>query len=174
MNKTAKGPIALIAVVAATVVFCVAGWLGHELGLVHFGQSLGGPAQPGAAVPQSSETSMTLVCETTYSMPVNGFDAPPRVQTKTIIVGLEFEAQTGWYLGELVLNEGRKGSLTQKDGKILVNRPAMFERFGTMLTGEQFTVVRATGEFQQTLSIKGDRSFNLIKGYCGRFIKAPF
>ena len=173
MNKTAKGPVALIAVLAATVVFCVAGWVGYESGLVHFDQPVDVPAQSAAAVPQTSEATITLVCEATHSMPVNGFDAPPRVQTKTIIVGLEFEAKTGWYQGDLVLSEARKGSLTQKDGKILVSRPAMFERFGTMVTGEQFTVVRATGEFQQTLFLKGDRSFDLIKGYCGRLIKAP-
>ena len=55
-----------------------------------------------------------------------------------------------------------------------VRRPAMFQRFGVMVTGEEFTLNRATGEFRQSLNLQDGRTLELMSGYCGKFAKAPF
>ena len=54
-----------------------------------------------------------------------------------------------------------------------MSRPALFERYGAMITGEQFTLRRSNGEFVQSLSLLDGRKFDLIKGYCGTLTKAP-
>jgi ATP-dependent exoDNAse (exonuclease V) beta subunit len=43
-----------------------------------------------------------------------------------------------------------------------------------MVTSEQFTLNRSTGEFTQSLTIKDGRKIEIIHGYCGKLTKAPF
>ncbi len=91
-----------------------------------------------------------------------------------LLGGLDFDNKTGWYQGQFAISETRKGSLTQEGSVARVSRPALFERFGVMVTGEQFTLDRTTGEFLQSLTLNDNRKIDLIKGYCGKLTKAPF
>jgi hypothetical protein len=50
----------------------------------------------------------------------------------------------------------------------------MFQRFGVMITGEEFVVDRKTGSFVQSLTLKDGRTVKLIKGTCAKVIKPPF
>ncbi len=83
-------------------------------------------------------------------------------------------AKTGWYQGDFVMSEGRKGSLEASAEKFSFSRPAMFERFGEMIIAEQVTIDRASGELNQTLTLRGERTIKLVRGLCGRLIRAPF
>jgi len=56
----------------------------------------------------------------------------------------------------------------------VVSRPAMFQRFGVMISREEFVVDRSTGAFTQTLSTQDGRSVVLIKGTCAQVQKPPF
>jgi len=124
--------------------------------------------------PKKPEATLMTVCELTIKLPLKGLDNPPEVRTQTVVAEFDFEAGIGWYQGLFAISETRKGQL-RVDGKMLtVSRPAMFPRFETMVTGEEFTVNRETGELQQTLSFQGDRKMNLISGFCGKLLRAPF
>jgi hypothetical protein len=50
----------------------------------------------------------------------------------------------------------------------------MFQRFGVMISGEEFVLDRKTGSFEQSLSISDGRTVKLIKGTCAQVIKPPF
>ena len=130
------------------------------------------PGSP-AAAQNAPAKEFNMVCEVTLTLPVNGFDAPPVGYTDLLLAGVDLDNKTGWYLGQFALSDTRKGTLTQQGGKITVSRPAMFERYGTMIIREQFTLQRSNGEFVQSLSLQDGRKFDLIKGYCGKLTKAP-
>ena len=167
---------AVLAAIAVTVVFAAASWMTYERGQIDLSLP-GAPAaaaRPTADAKKMTDRQFTMVCETTHTLPVNGFDAPPKVHTEMLVGGLDLDAKTGWYQGQFAISETRKGSLIQEGSKATVSRPALFERFGAMVTGEQFTLDRSTGEFLQSLTLKDGRKFDLIKGYCGKLTKAPF
>ena len=166
----------LLGVLTTVVTFAAASWITYEQGKVDFILPGSPPTAPhsSATAQSAADRQFTMICDVTYSMPVSSFDAAPKVYKDMLVGGVDYDDKTGWYLGQFALAETRKGSLTQAGSKITVSRPALFERFGAMVTGEQFTLDRANGEFLQSLTLKDGRKFDLIKGYCGRFIKAPF
>ena len=124
----------------------------------------------GEAIP----SALTLVCEVSQLTPVNGFDAPAAGQTRTLVAGVDIGGKTGWYQGEFVISEGRKGNLDATPESFTFSRPAMFERYGEMLVSEQVTIDRTTGELNQSLTLRGGRTVKLVRGVCGRLIRAPF
>ena len=90
------------------------------------------------------------------------------------MAGVDLNGKTGWYQGDFVMSEGRKGSLEVSPEKFSFSRPAMFERFGEMIVSEQVTIDRSTGELNQSLTLRGERTIKLVRGVCGRLIRAPF
>ncbi len=178
MRKPSTVCAVLLGILVTIAVFALASWVTYEQGRSDFSLPGSAPATlhaPAAAQKNAADTQITFICgDATHSLPVNGFDAPPKVYKETLLGGLDFDSKTGWYLGQFALSETRKGALTQEGSKARVSRPALFERYGTMVTGEQFTLDRATGEFLQSLTLKDGRRFDLIKGYCGKLTKAPF
>jgi hypothetical protein len=121
-----------------------------------------------------SGSQLSLICETSQSMPVDGFDAPPQNFTRTVMAGVDLDGQSGWYQGQIAISETRKGTLSLDGDRIVVSRPAMFQKFGAMITREEFSIDRRTGAFLQSVTLQSGRSFSLIRGYCGLFAKAPF
>jgi hypothetical protein len=173
MEKTTVG---LVSVVASLAVCAAAGLLGYELGWVQFGSvpKLTAAQQLKMDLKNADEEAITLICEVAVSMPVNSLDTPPKVHTETMIAGLDFKNLNGWYQGDFSISESRKGALVMQGSKAVVSRPAMFERFGEMVIGEQFTLDRKDGKFIQTVTFKGDRKVDIIKGYCGKLTRAPY
>jgi hypothetical protein len=90
------------------------------------------------------------------------------------IVQIDFDKKSGWYQGTIAISEGRAGTLTVKGPKLIVTRPAMFQRFGTTIKQEEFSVDRSTGAFVQSLTIQDGRIISLIRGTCARVEKPPF
>jgi len=87
---------------------------------------------------------------------------------------IDVDKRAGWYQGRISISESRAGNLTMQGTKFVVTRPAMFQRFGTTISQEQFTVDRTTGEFVQSLTVQDGRVIKLIKGTCAKVIKPPF
>ena len=134
-------------------------------------------ARSGAGEPKTKELDKVfdLICDGTQSIPFDGFDAPAKVVHETFVAGINLKDKTGWYQGQIAISETRKGTLTiNESGEIIVGRPALFERYGAMITGEQFTLNRDTGEFIQSVTLSDKRRIVMIKAYCGKMIKAPF
>lgn len=167
---------ALISVLVVTTVFVAAGALAYASGWIGFNKSAQQSAEERlkAEKVKRSEEDITLICEANYSMPGNDLVAPPKVYKELAAAGLDYKNMAGWYQGVFSISESRKGALVVKGNKAMVSRPAMFERFGTMVTSEQFTLDRDTGEFLQSLTIKDGRKIQIVKGYCGKLTKAPF
>lgn len=87
---------------------------------------------------------------------------------------IDLEKNAGWYQGRISISESRAGNLTVQGQKFVVTRPAMFQRFGTTISQEQFTVDRTTGDFVQSLTVQDGRVVKLIKGTCAKVTKPPF
>jgi hypothetical protein len=87
---------------------------------------------------------------------------------------VDFDKASGWYQGRIAISESRAGNLTVVGSKLKVSRPAMFERFGVKITREEFVIDRATGDFQQSLTLQDGRNVVLIRGTCARVIKPAF
>ena len=178
MRKPSTVCAVLLGILVTIAIFGAASWITYEQGGADSSLPGSAPASlraPAAAKKNAADTQLTFICgDATHFMPVNGFDAPPKAYTETLLGGLDFDNKTGWYLGQFALSETRKGALTQEGTKVKVSRPALFERYGVMVTGEQFILDRATGEFVQSITLKDGRQFVLIKGYCGKLTKAPF
>ncbi len=94
--------------------------------------------------------------------------------SRITIAQIDLDKKAGWYQGKISITESRAGSLAVQGNKFVVTRPAMFERFGVMITQEQFTVDRSTGDFVQSLGLNDGRTIKLIKGTCAKVIKPPF
>ncbi len=167
---------ALIAALVVTAAFVAAGTLAYASGWIGFNKSPSQSAEERleAEKVRRAEEDITLICEANYTMPGNDLDAPPKVYKEMVAAGLDYKNMAGWYQGVFSISESRKGALAVKGNKAIVSRPAMFERFGTMVTSEQFTLDRDTGEFLQSLTIKDGRKIEIVKGYCGKLTKAPF
>ena len=90
------------------------------------------------------------------------------------MVQIDFDKTSGWYQGRIAISEGRAGNLTVLANRLVVSRPAMFQKFGVMISREEFTVDRSTGAFVQTLTLNDGRSVPLIKGTCAQVHKPPF
>ncbi len=90
------------------------------------------------------------------------------------LVQIDFDKASGWYQGRLSISEGRAGALTVSGSKLIVSRPAMFQRFGVTINREEFVIDRSSGAFTQTISIQDGRNISLIRGTCAKVIKPPF
>ena len=110
----------------------------------------------------------------TVSTPQGALDSEPKVYSDMLVAGLDPEAGAGWYQGEYSITESRKGAFKMEGTKAFVSRPAMFERFGQMVTQEDFTIDLTDGAFVQTLTFRDGTRRHMIKGVCAKFIRAPF
>ncbi len=118
---------------------------------------------------------MDLICELQLDLDGQlalGINAnePARIAMAQI----DFEKNSGWYAGRLAISEGRAGNLTVKGSQLIVTRPAMINRFGTVINREDFVIDRSTGDFVQTIGTQDGRNIKLIRGTCAKVIKPPF
>ena len=90
------------------------------------------------------------------------------------MVQIDFDKTSGWYQGRIAISEGRAGNLTVLANRLVVSRPAMFQKFGVMISREEFSVDRSTGAFVQSLTLNDGRTIALIKGTCAQVHKPPF
>ena len=90
------------------------------------------------------------------------------------MVQIDFDKSSGWYQGRIAISEGRAGNLTVLANRLVVSRPAMFQKFGVMISREEFSVDRSTGAFVQSLTLNDGRTVALIKGTCAQVHKPPF
>lgn len=176
MPKSSSGSTIFIAVIVVSALFLGLGWLAYTSGWIQINYSLGASAEDKLTSSKRSETedNVTFLCDANYSVPTNGLDGPNKVYKEMLAAGLDYKNKAGWYQGTFSISESRKGALVLQGNKAIVSRPAMFERFGTMVTSEQFTLDRTNGEFSQSLTIKDGRKIEIIHGYCGKLTKAPF
>ena len=122
----------------------------------------------------SGKKPLNLICELKVNMPQSDLSSPRQSHTQMVIANIDFTNLSGWYQGQFAISESRKGSVTTEGSVLHVRRPALFPRFGVMISGEGFTIDRATGEFRQKISIQDGRTIELMSGYCGSYAKAPF
>ena len=166
----------LAAVVITLIIAALTGWGLVALGVIHLSPS--GPIKRDGELESASDklgkAGGQFVCEVTVSTPQGALSSEPKVYPDILVAGLEPEAGSGWYQGEYSITESRKGALKMEGTKAFVSRPAMFERFGQMVTQEEFTIDLADGAFVQTLTFRDGTRRHMIKGVCAKFIKAPF
>jgi hypothetical protein len=127
-----------------------------------------------SSAPKLGKTPTNFICEVTVSTPQAELRSEPKVHSEFLVAGLDLEGKSGWYQGEYSISESRKGALKMEGEKAFVSRPAMFERFGIMITQEDFSLDLKTGAFVQTLTFKDGTKRHMIKGICAKYIKAPF
>ncbi len=131
------------------------------------------PVRGRAATPTTGV--LDLICELhldldgQVALGIQG-NEPPRIT----IAQVDLDKGAGWYQGKLSISEGRAGALTVSGRKLVVARPALFQRFGTTITREEFSVDRDSGEFVQSLTLQDGRTVRLIKGTCARVTRPPF
>ena len=176
--RAVGGQTMLAVLIAAAVVLLLVlglGAFGVYAGWIHLGTPSGkavGGKQVDAVDKNTGESK--FICEVTISMPQRTLEAEPKVYNDMLVAGVDFDQKTGWYQGDFAISEGHKGSLKVNGTKILVSRPAMFERFGVMIIQEEFTIDRSDGSFVQTLTFRGDKTRHILKGFCGGLTTAPF
>ncbi len=151
------------------------GWGAVEMGLIHLSPQVSGGRDGELDGPNMlGKKGSNFVCEVTISTPQGALNSEPKVYSDIMVVGLEPESKSGWYQGEYTISESRKGALRMEGTKAFVSRPAMFERFGQMITQEEFTLDLSDGAFVQTLTFKDGTRRHMLKGICAKFTKAPF
>jgi len=173
MKKQSSLPAILATALVTVLVAAAAGWGALELGWLHLGTATLG-SRDGELDATVRKKGGNFVCEVTVSTPQGSLNSEPKVYADVMVVGLEPEAKSGWYQGEYTISESRKGALRMEGTKAFVSRPAMFERFGQMITQEEFTLDLADGAFVQTLTFKDGTRRHMLKGVCAKFAKAPF
>jgi hypothetical protein len=159
--------------VAATALLGAAGWGVAQM----FSSGASEPEVTAQARPGARQAGgvIDLICE--LHLDLDGQKAlgiQGNEPSRITIAQVDLDKKSGWYQGKIAISESRAGSLTTQGDKVIVTRPAMFERFGVMVNQEQFTVNRATGEFVQALGITDGRTIPLIKGTCAKVTKPPF
>lgn len=125
--------------------------------------------------PGSNKGVMDMICE--LSLDLDGQIAlgiTAEEPSRITMAQVDFGKATGWYQGKIAISESRGGNLSAVGNKLLVSRPAMFQRFGVMINREEFTVDRKTGSFEQSIGTQDGRTIKLIKGTCAQVIKPPF
>jgi hypothetical protein len=152
--------------------------MGGVWGLVHV---LGNPSAPSTEVamedrmPGGNKGVMDLICE--LELDLDGqlaLGIKENEPSRITMAQVDFEKKSGWYQGKIAISESRAGTLTLMGTRLKIYRPAMFQRFGVMISGEEFVVDRKTGSFVQSLSLNDGRTVKLIKGTCAQVIKPPF
>ncbi len=118
---------------------------------------------------------MDLICELNLDLDgqlaLNITGAEP---ARMSMAQIDFNKSSGWYQGRIAISESRAGNLNVQGNRLVVSRPAMFQRFGVMVSREEFAIDRTTGAFTQTLSTQDGRNIVLIKGTCAQVHKPPF
>jgi hypothetical protein len=133
------------------------------------------PSTLAAAKPGGNKGVLDMICE--LSMDLDGQMAlgiTANEPSRMTIAQVDFDKGTGWYQGKIAISETRGGSLSVVGSKLLVSRPAMFQRFGVMINREEFSVDRKTGNFEQSIGTQDGKTIKLIKGTCAQVIKPPF
>ena len=150
--------------------------MGGIWGMVHLmGESLTEPNLTAESMPGDSKGVMDLICE--LELDLDGqlaLGIKENEPSRITMAQIDFEKKSGWYQGKIAISESRSGSLQLMGTRLKIYRPAMFQRFGVMITGEEFVVDRKTGRFVQSLSLNDGRNVKLIKGTCAKVIKPPF
>jgi hypothetical protein len=129
----------------------------------------------GTSLPGNNKGVMDLICE--LELDLDGqltLGIKENEPSRITMAQVDFEQKSGWYQGKIAISESRAGTLTLMGTRLKIYRPAMFQRFGVMITGEEFVVDRKTGSFTQSLNLNDGRSVKLIKGTCAQVIKPPF
>jgi hypothetical protein len=127
------------------------------------------------SVPGANKGVMDLICE--LELDLDGqlaLGIKENEPSRITMAQIDFEKKSGWYQGKIAISESRAGTLNLMGTRMKIYRPAMFQRFGVMITGEEFVVDRKTGSFVQSLSLQDGRTVKLIKGTCAKVIKPPF
>jgi len=171
-NKTLA--TALLTTLASLLVFMVLGWLSYTNGWIQFGGVDGLTPEQALDKKELSTENANFVCEVIVSMPRGDLQAEPEVYSDVVVVGLDYAQKSGWYQGQFSISESRKGGMVLQGSKAVVSRPAMYERFGQMIIGEEFTFDRSDGAFVQTLTFKGGKRRHFLKGTCAKMSAAPF
>lgn len=150
--------------------------MGGIWGLVHVMAPSSLSAELAAeSLPGNNKGVMDLICE--LELDLDGqlaLGIKENEPSRITMAQVDFEQKSGWYQGKIAISESRAGSLTLIGTQLKIYRPAMFQRFGVMITGEEFVVDRKTGRFVQSLSLNDGRTVKLIKGTCAKVIKPPF
>ena len=143
------------------------------MGLLGSGDSSTSPVE--VSKPGSNKGVMDMICE--LSLDLDGqialgitVDEPSRITMAQV----DFTKSTGWYQGKIAISESRGGNLSVVGSKLMVSRPAMFQRFGVMINREEFSIDRKTGSFEQSIGTQDGKTIKLIKGTCAQVIKPPF
>ena len=127
------------------------------------------------SMPGANKGVMDLICE--LELDLDGqlaLGIKENEPSRITMAQIDFDKNSGWYQGRIAISESRAGTLNLMGTRMKIYRPAMFQRFGVMITGEEFVVDRKTGSFVQTLSLNDGRNVKLIKGTCAKVIKPPF
>ena len=162
MSKIVSILLGIVVIVLVCVVASVTG-------LVTF--NIGGNAHQGA---YRNKGVLEVVCDAEISKPGERL-APPFEITHTPMQAIfDFEDGTGAYPGEYTISMNRKGTLKIDKDLLEIYRPAMFKRYGVIITGEHVTLDRRTGELKQWLDLDGGKRLDLIVGRCKRTNNAPF
>jgi hypothetical protein len=150
--------------------------MGGIWGLVHLmGDSRPEPDLIAESTPGDSRGVMDLICE--LELDLDGqlaLGIKENEPSRITMAQIDFEKKSGWYQGKIAIAESRSGTLQLVGTRLKVYRPAMFQRFGVMITGEEFVIDRKTGSFVQSLNLQDGRNVKLIKGTCAKVIKPPF
>jgi len=126
-------------------------------------------------MPGNNQGVIDLICE--LELDLDGqlaLGIKENEPSRITMAQIDFEQKSGWYQGRIAISESRAGTLTLMGTRLKIYRPAMFQRFGVMITGEEFVIDRKTGSFVQSLSLQDGRNVKLIKGTCAKVHKPPF
>lgn len=150
--------------------------MGGIWGLVHLmGDTTAPPELTSERLPGGNKGVMDLICE--LELDLDGqlaLGIKENEPSRITMAQVDFEKNSGWYQGKIAISESRAGTLSLMGTRLKIYRPAMFQRFGVMISGEEFVVDRKTGSFVQSLSLQDGRTVKLIKGTCAKVIKPPF
>jgi hypothetical protein len=152
--------------------------MGGVWGLVHvMGEPNGSSAdsQNATLTPGANKGVMDLICE--LELDLNGqlkLGITDKEPSRITMAQIDFEKKSGWYQGKIAISESRAGTLQLMGTRLKISRPAMFQRFGVMIAGEDFVIDRKTGRFVQTLTLSDGQAVTLITGTCAQVTKPPF
>ena len=152
--------------------------MGGVWGLVHLMGEPSGPSaesQISTLTPGANKGVMDLICE--LELDLNGqlkLGITDKEPSRITMAQIDFEKNSGWYQGKIAISESRSGTLQTMGTRLKVTRPAMFQRFGVMISGEDFVIDRKTGRFVQSLTLSDGQVVSLITGTCAQVTKPPF
>lgn len=150
--------------------------MGGVWGLFHLmGQPDSAEKNIAAMTPGANKGVMDLICE--LELDLNGqlkLGITDKEPSRITMAQIDFEKNSGWYQGRIAISESRAGTLQLMGTRLKVSRPAMFQRFGVMIAGEDFEIDRKTGRFVQSLTLSDGQKVTLITGTCAQVHKPPF